>query len=176
VAVGGWMQFFFSAALIRSSGCTMPTSIGCGRFGSTGIEPHELPTTKWPSSVSFDFRDAAGQAVKMTSGQVVDTTAPRWDIPTTTRATSALPRRSPHDAEGGPMPKTTPPEMMRTAAPFMLDQMVTQASFAVKTRPRRDQVHDEGRRVAPPRCGVFLNIEQVVSKEAAPLRRLPEYS
>ena len=149
VAVGGWMQFFFSAALdpifwLHHANIDRLWQVWLDRDPS-----HTNPTTKWPSSVSFDFRDAAGQAVKMTSGQVVDTTAaPLGYSYDDTSDPLALAPTIPHTPKVAPMPKTTPPEMMgATTAPFMLDQMVTQASFAVKTDAQGEgQVHEEGRR------------------------------
>ncbi len=172
VAVGGWMQFFYSAALdpifwLHHANIDRLWQVWLDRDPS-----HTNPTTKWPSAVSFDFRDAAGQAVKMTPGQVVDTTAaPLGYSYDDTGDPLALAPTIVQAPKVAPMTKTTQPEMMgATTAPFMLDQMVTQANFAVKTMPAvKARSATKAATVTPPAVRrVFLNIEKVVSKESAP--------
>ena len=76
MAVGGWMQQFFTAALdpifwLHHANIDRLWQVWLDRDAS-----HVNPTaSKWLTSVKFNFRDETGKAVKMSSKQVLNTKA-----------------------------------------------------------------------------------------------------
>jgi tyrosinase len=170
MAVGGWMQQFYSAALdpifwLHHCNIDRLWQVWLDRSPS-----HANPAAPWRTKVRFAFRNAAGHSVKMTSGQVEDTTAAPLSY-SYDDTSVAPPVAAAHvtAAMAVPMKKKTPPEMVgATKASFTLDGPVVHATFAAKPKAAA-----RARGTAPavaagtPRR-VFLNIEGLVSKEPAP--------
>jgi len=184
MAVGGWM----------------------GRFNTAGLDPifylhhcnidrlwevwlrrdpnHVNPGQVWPSSVKFDFRDKDKKAVKMTSGQVVDTTAaplsysyddvsdPLAAVPSiihTPMAAAPMTKKKKAAKAAAPKKKAPPAMVGATKAAFTLDSPVVHATFAAQPKAAAKA---GARAMAPAAPGpprrVFLNIEKLVADEYAP--------
>jgi len=168
MAVGGWMQRFFTAALdpifwLHHANIDRLWQVWLDRDSS-----HANPAaTKWLTGVRFKFRDANGKAITMTSKQVADSTAAPLSYSyeeTDDPLTHALAMVQPLTV-ASMKKKKSPPEMVgATRRSFSLNEDVTHATFAAKPKATARRALSAA---AGPRR-VFLNIEKVVSNEPAP--------
>jgi tyrosinase len=170
MAVGGWMQQFFTAALdpifwLHHANIDRLWQVWLDRDAS-----HVNPTaSKWLTTVKFNFRDETGKAVKMSSKQILNTKAAPLSYAyeeTSDPLTLALAIiHSPAVATMKKAKKT--PEMVgATKGSFTLNRTVTHASFAAK--PKATARGAAASVTAGPMRRVFLNIEKLVSEEPAP--------
>jgi tyrosinase len=172
MAVGGWMQQFNTAALdpifwLHHANIDRLWQVWLDRDSN-----HANPTVKgWLTGVRFDFRDAQGKAVQMTSSQVLNTKAAPLSYSyedTSDPLTPALGIiHKPAVASMAKKAKKRPTEMVgATKGSFSLNSPVTHASFAA--RPRAAARGAAATAAASPNRRVFLNIEKLVSNEPAP--------
>jgi tyrosinase len=172
MAVGGFMQRFNTAALdpifwLHHSNIDRLWQVWLDRDTD-----HENPSVKkWLTGVTFDFRDASGKAVKMTSSQVVKTNAAPLSYSyedTSDPLTAALAIiHKPAVAAMAKKRKRRPTEMVgATRQSFSLNNPVTHASFAAKPKTAARGAAAAAATTANRR--VFLNIEKLVSNEPAP--------
>lgn len=185
VAVGGWMGGFNTAALdpifwLHHCNIDRLWEVWLRRDPN-----HVNPAQAWPSAVKFDFRDVDGKAVKMTSGQVVDTTAaplsysyddtsdPLAAVPSiihTPMAAAMTKKKAAKAAKAAAPKRKAPPAMVgATKAAFTLDSPVVHATFAAQPRAAAKAGARAMAAAAPgPPRRVFLNIEKLVSDAPAP--------
>ncbi|MEP6915128.1 MAG: tyrosinase family protein [Acidobacteriota bacterium] len=167
MAIGGLMQQFFTAALDPIFWLHHANIDRLWQVWLDRDRTHTNPASVWPTAVRFYFIDAAGARIKMSSRQVIDTTAVplSYTYDDTSDPLSAVPTII-HTPRAAVMTKKkTPPELVgATRKSFTLDTPVVHARFAAKPRPTSRSAAVAG---AGPRR-VFLNIEKLVSKEPAP--------
>jgi tyrosinase len=172
MAVGGWMQQFFTAALdpvfwLHHANIDRLWQVWLDR-DTRHVNP---AASRWLTGVTFNFRDAAGKAVTMSSKQVLDTkAAPLSYSYEETGDPLTLALAIIHAPAGATMTKKAkkaPPQMVgATRSSFTLSSNVTHANFAAK--PKATAKRAAASATAGAMRRVFLNIEKLVSDEPAP--------
>lgn len=170
VAVGGFMSAFSTAALdpifwLHHCNIDRLWQVWLDRDPS-----HANPSSVWPTKVKFDFINAAGKRIKMSSKQVVDTTAKplsySYDDTSDPLATIASIIHTPR-AAAMTKKKRTPPELVgATRQSITLDTAVVHTSLAAK--PKAAAKASAAAAATGGVRRVFLNIEKLTSKEQAP--------